>query len=69
MADAHDLGDGRHRQAVAVGDSDGFVTLPAQIIAGSLQGFLALHVALGKGRQVLASIGSLAFGSGDALIV
>lgn len=69
MADAHDLGYGRHGQAALVGGSDGVIALPAEIIASPLQGFLALRVALGKGRETFAGIGSLALWSGDALIV
>lgn len=69
MADAENLGDGRHGQAALVGGSDGLVTLLAEVVARPLQGFLAPGIALGEGRQALASIGGLAFRSGDPLIV
>jgi hypothetical protein len=69
MAHAHDLGDGRHGQARAVGGPDSVVSLLPQFLAGLLPRGLALGVALGKGGQIGSGLRGLAFWSGDPLIV
>jgi hypothetical protein len=69
MAHAHDLGNGSHGQALAVGGSDGLVPLCLELIAGLLQRRLTPGVALGKGRQAASGLGGLAFSAGDLPIV
>jgi hypothetical protein len=69
VAHAHDLGNGGHRQSVAVGGADGVVALLAQLVACLLPCCLALGVARGKGRQAASGLGSLAFGASDLRIV
>jgi len=69
MAHAHDLGDGRHRQAVSVGRPDGFVALLAKVISGSLQRGFAVGVVLGEGHQTGSGFRGLTFGTGDLRIV
>jgi hypothetical protein len=69
MAHAHDLGDGSHRQAVAVGLADGFVALGSQCFVLPLQGLLAPGVVLGEGAQAGAGFGGMAGSAGDLRIV
>lgn len=69
MAHVHDLGNGLHRQTIAVGRADGFVALLPQRFAGFLQGLLAPGVVLGKGGQTASNFGGLAFRAGDSRIV
>lgn len=69
MAHAEDAGNSRHRQAVGVGSSDGFITLFAHGFSLPLKIGFALGITLGEGRQAGAGIGGLAFGSGDTRIV
>jgi hypothetical protein len=42
VAHAHDLGDGRHRQSIAVGGPDGVVSLVAELLGLLRQGFLTV---------------------------
>jgi hypothetical protein len=69
VADAQNLGNGRHGQAVTVGSADGFIALLPHVFVGLLQGGFTLGVVLGKGRQAGSGFGGLAFGSGDLKIV
>jgi hypothetical protein len=69
VAHAHDLGDGLHGQAVAVGGTDRCVPLLPQGFVGLLQRGFALGVVLGEGRQAGSGLGGLAFRSGDLKIV
>jgi hypothetical protein len=69
VAHAHDLGDGFHRQAVAVGLADGFIALVSQFLELCGQRILTSAVVLGKGGETRASFGSLASDTGDERIV
>jgi hypothetical protein len=69
VAHAHDPGNGRHRQALAVSRADGLVALLPQFFTGLLQSGFALGVALGKGSKTVSGVRGLAFSSGDAWIV
>jgi hypothetical protein len=69
VAHAHDLGDGLHRQAVAVGLADGLVALGSQSLQRLCQRILALGIDLGEGGKTGAGLGSLAFRTGDLGIV
>jgi hypothetical protein len=69
VAQAHDLGNGLHGQAIAVGSPDRLVPLLPQGFVGLLQRGFALGVALGEGRQAASGLGCLAFRSGDLKIV
>lgn len=69
MAHAHDLGDGLHGQALAVGRADGFVPLLPEVFPGLLQRGIALGVVLGEGGQAGSGLGCLAFRAGDLKIV
>lgn len=69
MAHAHDLGDGLHRQPIAVGGADGRVAGLAQVVAGLVQGCFTADVVLGKGRKTASGLGGLAFWTGDPKIV
>lgn len=69
MAHAHDLGDGRHREAVAVGLPDGSIPFGAQLVGGPIQLLLALGVLLDEGCEAGFGLWGLAFGAGDPWIV
>lgn len=69
MTHAHNLGDGLHRQTLAVGSADGLVSLLAERFGGLLQGCFAPHVVLGESDQMGSGLGSVAFGAGDSGIV
>jgi len=69
VAHAHDLGDGLHGQAIAVGGADGLVALLPECFGGLLQSCFAPGVVLGEGDQVGSGLGSMAFGAGDSGIV
>jgi len=69
VAHAHDLGDGGHRQAVAVGLTNGLVALGPQRLVLPLQGLLALGVVLGEAAQAGTGFGGMAGSAGDLGIV
>ncbi len=69
MTHAHDLGDSLHRQAVAVGHSDGCVAFLAEGVGGLLQRRFTPGVVLGEGGQDGSGLWGLAFRTGDAGIV
>lgn len=69
MAHAHDLGDGLHGQALAVGRPYGFVSLLPERFDGLLQSCFAPGVVLGEGDQMDSGLGSVAFRAGDLEIV
>jgi hypothetical protein len=69
VAHAHDLGDGRHRQAIGVGHADGFVALVAEVFASLIQAGFAAGVVLGEGAQAASGLGCSAFRAGDSGIV
>jgi hypothetical protein len=69
MAHAHDLGDGLHGQALAVGRPYSFVSLLPECFGCLLQGCFALGVVLGEGNQMASGLGSVAFETGDLEIV
>jgi hypothetical protein len=69
VAHAHDLGDGFHRQAIAVGGADRFVSLVAEVFARLLLRCVALGVGLCKGGKTRSGLWCLTFRSGDLEIV
>lgn len=69
MTHAHDLGNGLHGQALAVGRSYSFIALLSELFGSLLQGCFALGVVLGEGGQVGSGLGSMAFGASDSGIV
>lgn len=69
MAHAHDLGNGRHGQALAIGRPYGFVSLVPELFGGLLQSCVAPGVVLGEGGQVGSGLGGVTFGAGDLGIV
>lgn len=69
MAHAHDLGDGLHGQALAVGRAYRFVPLVPEVFAGLLQRCFALGVVLGEGSETGPGLRGLAFRSGYSRIV
>jgi hypothetical protein len=68
MAHAHDLGDGFHRQAVAVGGSNRPVTLGSQAFRSFFQLSFPPRVFLGECRQPVAGFRCLTFWTGDSSI-
>ncbi len=69
MAHAHDLSNGFHGQALAVGRPYGFVSLLPELFGGLLQGCFTPDVVLGEGGQMGSGLGSMAFRAGDLGIV
>ena len=69
MAHAHDPGNRRHGQTLAVSRADSLVALLPQFFADLLQSGFALGVALGKGSETGPGLRGLAFSSGDSWIV
>jgi hypothetical protein len=69
VAHAHDLGDGLHGQALAVGGTDGLIPPLPEVFAGCVQGGFALGVVLGKGSKTASGLGCMAFRASDLRIV
>jgi hypothetical protein len=68
-AQADDLGDGLHRQAVLVGRSDRFITLLAELRGCLLKGGLSPCEVPGEGHEPLLNLRGLTRGTGDLSIV
>jgi hypothetical protein len=69
VAHAHDLGNGGHGQAVAVGGAYRLVALSPEILSGLFQRFFALGVVVSEGGQAGSGLGGLAFRSSYSRIV
>jgi hypothetical protein len=69
VAHAHDLGNGRHWQAIVVGPPYGFVSLLTELFGSLLQSCFALGVVLGESSEAGSGLGSLTFRTGDPRIV
>jgi hypothetical protein len=69
VAQAHDPGNRRHRQSLAIGRTDRLIALTAQLGGLPFERRFALDVVLGKGRQAGSGIRGLAFSSGYTPIV
>jgi hypothetical protein len=69
VAHAEHVGNGRHRQAIAVRPADGLVTLGAQLLGLALQLGFALAVVLGKRLQAGLGFRDMTLRTGDPGIV
>lgn len=69
VAHAHDPGNRRHWQSLAVGSADRLVPLVAQLGDSLVERGFALGIRLGEGCQACSGVWGLAFGSGDFPIV
>jgi hypothetical protein len=69
VAHAHDLGDSRHRQAIAVRRPNGLVALGAELLRLLVKRFLALGVGHSERDETRTSFRCLTFRAGDAKIV
>ena len=69
MAHAHDPGDGRHRQALAVRGANRLVPLLLEGFLGLRQRSFALSVLLGESSQTASGLRGLAFRASDLKIV